>query len=234
MRKIRQRQPMLGGRKLRKKIMPALKRSGINIGRDRFFDILRKHTLLVKRRRRYVRTTQSHHRFRTYSNLIKELELTQANQVYVSDITYLSTLNGFCYLALITDAYSRKIVGYDISKSLSIEGSLKALKMALRKLKHPERLIHHSDRGVQYCSHAYINMLTENHIKISMTEQNHVYENALAERVNGILKTEFMLGETLGSFDIAKELVRESIEIYNKERPHMSIDYMTPQFKHTL
>jgi len=169
--------------------------------------------LLINKKKKYVRTTQSYHRFRTYKNLIKDLEMTQPNQVFVSDITYLDTLEGFCYLALITDAYSRKIVGYSVSQSLSIEFCLDALRQALKGVEAPDKLIHHSDRGIQYCSHAYVELLLKNKVNISMTEENHVYENALAERVNGILKQEFMLGETLTSFAIAKELVKESVKI---------------------
>lgn len=229
---IRKRQPMIGGRKLHKILNPQLREMGIYIGRDCLFDILRRHKLLIYPRKKYVRTTYSYHRFKTYKNLIKNLEIKRVNQVYVSDITYITLVEDFCYLALITDAYSRKIVGYDLSQSLSIDGSLRAVKMALKNVEHPERLIHHSDRGIQYCSHAYVDMLTNKEVKISMTEENHVYENAIAERVNGILKTEFLLGEKLASFEVAKELVKESIKIYNEERPHMSIDYLTPQLKH--
>ena len=231
-RKIRSRMPKIGGVKLYKLLKGFLKSHDIKIGRDRFFDVLRTHKLLVKRRKKYAKTTDSGHGFRTWRNKIKELELTRPDQVFVADITYISTLEGFCYLALITDAYSRKIVGYDLSQSLSIEGSLRALEMALKGVKHPEKLIHHSDRGVQYCSHAYVDKLKANDVTISMTELDHVYENALAERVNGILKTEFMLDETLSSFRVAKELVKETIQIYNEERPHMNIDYLTPQMKH--
>lgn len=229
---IRKRQPMLGGRKLLIMLKPIFKELNIEIGRDRFFNLLRKNNLLVQKRKNYVRTTQSYHRFKIYRNLIKSIKIERPNQVYVADITYLRTLEGFCYLALITDAFSRKIVGYNVSQSLNIEGSIRALKMALKGVKKPNKLIHHSDRGIQYCSHGYVNILKDKKVKISMTEENHVYENALAERVNGILKTEFMLGETLSSFEIAKELVRESIKIYNEERPHMSINYLTPQHKH--
>jgi len=223
---------MLGGRKLHKMLKQKLKDMGISIGRDCFFNLLRKNKLLVQRRKKYVRTTQSHHRFRIYTNLIKDIEINRTNQVYVSDITYIDTLEGFCYLALITDAYSRKIVGYDLSKSLTVDGSLRALKKALKDGKHPEKLIHHSDRSTQYCSKPYVDALKTNDVKISMTEENYVYENALAERINGILKTEFMLGEKLASFEVAKELVEESIKIYNEERPHMSINYLTPIQKH--
>ena len=135
-------------------------------------------------------------------------------------------------MALITDLDSRKIVGWDLSQSLSIEGCQRALRMALRGVKNPETLIHHSDRGIQYCSNGYIGILNKHEIKISMTEENHVYENAIAERVNGILKTEFLLGEKLQSFLVAKELVRQSINIYNKQRLHTSLNYQTPEYRY--
>jgi transposase InsO family protein len=168
------------------------------------------------------------HRFKKHKNRIRDLSITETNQVFVVDITYLDTFNGFCYLALVTDVYSRKIVGYDVSRSLAIEGSLRALKMALKSVREPEKLIHHSDRGIQYCSHAYVDYLLERNITISMTEENHVYENAIAERVNGILKIEFMLGEKLLSVELAQALVAEAIQIYNEERPHLKLGYETP------
>jgi transposase InsO family protein len=225
---IRKKQPMIGVRKLQKQINKKRKQTHISVGRDQLYDILRKHGLLIARKHNYVKTTQSYHRFRVYKNLIKELEITRADQVYVSDITYITTLDGFCYLSLITDLFSRKIVGYCLSQSLSIEGCLKALKMALKSAEHPEKLIHHSDRGIQYCSHAYVELLQDNQVKISMTEDKHVYENAVAERINGILKTEFLLGETLRSFTVAKQLVAEAVKIYNNERLHLSLNYETP------
>ena len=202
---------------------------GIHVGRDRLFETLREHQMLVQRRKRYTRTTDSRHPFRYYPNLIKDIRIERPGQVYVSDITYIHTLEGFQYLALITDYSSRKIMGYDLSNSLSIDGSLRALKMALRQTKEPSELIHHSDRGIQYCCKDYIKILQKNKIRISMTEQDHVYENALAERVNGILKDEFCLGETLQSKEIARALVKESVKIYNQNRPHMALGYRTPE-----
>ena len=231
--KIRERQPRIGGKKLYFILGNFRKEIGINQGRDRFFNMLRDKGLLVKKKKSYVKTTDSHHHFHTYKNLVKDIKLSRPNQVYVSDITYIRTIEGFCYLSLITDMYSRKIVGYALSKSLSIEGNLKALKMAIKGLKgNKENLIHHSDRGVQYCSKDYTDLLNKHDIQISMTEKDHVYENALAERVNGILKDEFMLGETMRSFKIAEKLVKQSIEIYNNERPHLSLNYEIPAKKH--
>lgn len=222
---IRKRQPMVGSRKLQK----MLKGKAVLIGRDRCFDILRENGLLVKPKRRYVITANSRHRFKIYKNLIKDMAVKQSRKIFVSDITYISTIEGFKYLSLITDKYSRKIVGYALSHSLSIEGSIEALRMALKDIKDSDQLIHHSDRGIQYCSKAYIGLLKRHKVQVSMTEENHVYENALAERVNGILKNELMLGETLISYKVAKVMVKEAINIYNKERLHMSLDYMTPE-----
>jgi transposase InsO family protein len=229
---IRHRQPRVGTRKLQRMLNEHLKDEGIEVGRDRLFELLRTRNLLIRRRRNGQRTTDSRHRFKKYGNLIRNLEITRPNQVYVSDITYLGTLEGFCYLALITDAYSRKIVGYDVSRSLSLEGSLRALQMALGALAGPRELIHHSDRGLQYCSHTYVQLLTKNSVQISMTEEQHVYENAQAERVNGILKNEFLLGETLKSFEVAQQLVKDAIHIYNEERLHLSLNYQTPAMRH--
>jgi transposase InsO family protein len=231
-RRIRQRQPRIGGRKLYKELKSFMISVGLWLGRDRFFDFLRDHGLLIERRRKYVYTTDSRHHFRTYRNLITDMEITAPNQVYVADITYIRTLQGFCYLSLLTDAYSRKIVGYNLSRSLSIEGSLAALKMALGQSADLTGLIHHSDRGVQYCSYEYTKLLKKNKMRISMTEQNHVYENALAERVNGILKEEFLLGETLQNYEVAQKMVKQAVHIYNYERPHLSINYQKPAQRH--
>lgn len=227
-RRIRKRQPRVGGKKLHR----MLQTQGLDLGRDKLFDILRENRLLVKPRKRYTKTTYSHHRFRKYKNLIRDFKLTRPNQIYVSDITYIDTLEGFCYLALITDKFSKKIVGWDLSDSLSIDGARRALKTALTKVEYTDGLIHHSDRGIQYCSHKYVEDLESRNIKISMTEDNHCYENAVAERVNGILKTEFMLGDRLKSIAIAKELTAEAVKIYNEERLHLSLDYQTPAMKH--
>ena len=229
-RKIRSRQPRTGGRKLHE----MLNTQNIRIGRDRLFDLLRENRLLIRPRKKYVRTTHSYHRFRKYPNKIKDLVVDRPNQVFVADITYLETIEGSCYLALVTDLFSRKIVGYDLSRSLAAEGAQRALKMALTNVAEPDKLIHHSDRGIQYCSYAYTDLLNDQDVQISMTEENHVYENAVAERVNGILKGEYMLDEKLRSFKIAKELVKETITIYNNERLHMSLNYQTPESQYRL
>jgi putative transposase len=223
--RIRKSQPRVGGRKLKRMLFSL----GILIGRDELFTILRKNNLLVRIRRNYRRTTSSSHRFRKYNNLIKDLQVSEPNQVFVSDITYLDTKDGFCYLALVTDLYSRKIVGWDVSESLSIEGCQRALRMALKEVKNPEKLIHHSDRGFQYCNPRYVQILETIGSRISMTEECHVYENAIAERVNGILKNEFLLGEKLQSFAHARAMTAQSVGIYNQQRLHTSIGYKTPQ-----
>lgn len=229
---IRRRQPKIGTRKLYFKLKPVLLEMGYKFGRDQLFNLLRRENLLIQRRRKYVKTTNSRHRFLKYGNLLKELEISRSNQVYVSDITYIRTIKGFGYLSLITDANSRKIVGYNLSRNLGIKGCMRALRMALCQVPKGIDLIHHSDRGIQYCSYDYTDLLKKHGVRISMTEQDHVYENALAERVNGILKEEFLLGETLASYEIAQSMVKESIQIYNQERPHLSLNYETPEQRH--
>ncbi len=212
-------------------INPRIEDKGIQVGRDRLFNILRGEQLLVKRKKRRAYTTQSNHRFRTYKNLIKDIKVTRRDQVYISDITYIDTMEGFSYLSFITDLYSRKIVGHRLSRDLTIEGNMASLRMAVKD-KNDKELIHHSDRGLQYCSKSYVKYLKEHGCRISMTEEDHVYENAVAERVNGILKEEFMLGDKLASHEVARKMVEEAIEIYNRERLHTSLDYMTPEQKY--
>lgn len=225
--------PRLGGRKLFFALSGQL--SGEQkIGRDKFFALLGKHGLLLRRRRRYVRTTDSDHPFRVYKNLLKERELSRFNECWVADITYLRTRKGFVYLFLLTDAYSRKIVGWSLNDSLGIEGGLVAMKMALKQRDKRLPLIHHSDRGIQYCSKGYVNLLRKNKICISMTEENHCYENALAERVNGILKQEFLLDATFNSKRTCLLSVKEAIQLYNEKRPHWSLNLKTPEEVHRM
>lgn len=230
---LRRHHPRLGGKKLYFLLKEEIVKSGIKMGRDMFFELLRKSELLVKRRRKYVSTTDSYHRFRVYNNLLKDRMLTKAHQAWVSDITYIRTSGGFVYLFLITDIYSRKIVGWDLSDSLKIDGAIRSLQMAIRQCPDTEALIHHSDRGIQYCSHDYVNLLKKAKIKISMTEENHCYENATAERVNGILKQEYGLDDTFSSERYAAKAVKEAICFYNTERPHWSLKLATPQQVHT-
>lgn len=230
----RRKMPRVGGKKLFKLLPLDFERLGIKLGRDKFFSLLRENSLLIHRTKRYTKTTNSSHRFKIHENLIKGIYPEVIDKVYVSDITYLSVGNSFCYLALITDLYSRKIIGYDISESLNLEGSIRALKMAIRGKKDLTGLIHHSDRGIQYCSKLYTELLTENSIRISMAEKGNPYENAVAERVNGILKEEFLLGENFKTKQQAYKSVKEAIDTYNNIRPHMSINYMTPNQKYAV
>lgn len=229
---IRRYQPRIGGKKLYKLLKGDLDNLEGSIGRDKFFDILRKRGLLVRRRKKYARTTESYHRFYKYKNKMKEKLLTGPNQAYVSDITYLRTRKGFVYLCLQTDAYSRLITGWDLSESLAIEGSIRALKMTMRQCRNPQGIIHHSDRGIQYCSKEYVKILKGCKMEISMTEDNHCYENALAERVNGILKEEFLLDEEFADKASAFKAVKQAIETYNTRRPHWSLNLSTPRQIH--
>lgn len=219
--------PRLGGKKTYHEIKMELRENGIKIGRDKFFDWLRTENLLVRPKKRYTKTTQSFNRYRMYQNKIKGLIVTMPDQVWVSDITYLRLQKGFCYLALVTDVYSRKIIGYHVSDTLEAKGALKALERACQQ-KTKQRTIHHSDRGFQYCSDKYTAKLKFYNIEISMGEVGNCYENALAERVNGILKSEFNLDATFLDSDHANKAVKQSIKTYNALRPHMAIGMQKP------
>jgi len=224
----------LGGRKLHHLISKCLPQE-LQIGRDAFFDLLRKWGCLVRKTRKYTRTTHSYHHYHKYKNLIIDFIPDAPGQLFVSDITYIEGPSEvFYYLSLITDAYSRKIVGWSISDSLSIKGPMEALGMALRQLPPHTNLIHHSDRGVQYCSHAYVNMLKEAPIQvnISMTENSDPRENAIAERVNGILKTEWINDMKFNSLQQAIADIQKIIDIYNTKRPHSSVEMLTPEQAH--
>ena len=220
--------PREGVRKLSRALDGEFARANLKVGRDTLFDILRKHNMLTHRKKYSSRTTNSLHRFHKYKNIIKDIEVTRPNQVWVSDITYIRTVKGFCYLALVTDMHSRKIVGYDISNSLELKGCERALNKALYQARDITGLIHHSDRGIQYCSNVYTQILKRNNIGISMTEENHCYENAIAERVNGILKDEFYLDQTFDSLQHAKRAAKNAINLYNEIRLHLSLDGRTP------
>ena len=220
--------PRLGGKKLYHLLVDDFKKLGFKLGRDGFFKILKEHDLLIKKRKNYTKTTNSFHRFRVYKNLIIGLEIVRPNQVFVSDITYIRVGNSFMYLSLITDLYSRMIVGWDLSESLDATGCLNALKMALKNVANPSALIHHSDRGVQYCSTDYTALLIANGVSISMAEQGNPYENAHAERVNGILKDEFHLDATFELPAFARKATTQAIGVYNNIRPHWSLKMMTP------
>ena len=226
-------QPQLGLRKLLHLIQPALADAGVKIGRDRFRDLLFRYELLIERKRNYCRTTNSWHGFGVYPNRLKDAELTGPNQAWVSDVTYIRTEKGFVYLALITDSFSRAIIGWDCSDSLEAVGAMRALEMALRGLpKGYPPPIHHSDRGSQYCCGDYIALLKRRRLSISMTEENHCYENAQAERVNGILKQEYGLGQTLHDPEEARRMSRQAIDLYNHRRPHLALDMAFPMTVH--
>jgi putative transposase len=235
---LRTLQKKIGTRKMYGMLLPFMMEHQLTIGRDAFFDLLRDNGLLVrKRRRRKPITTFSNHPFKKYQNLIKGLEPTAPNQLWVSDITYIHLHDEFAYLSLITDAYSRKIVGFCLHHNLSATGTIKALQMALNSIpkrnKHDTRLIHHSDRGLQYGCNDYVTLLKNNHISISMTQTGDPLENAIAERVNGILKDE-LLEEVHPNFESALNNVAIAISTYNHLRPHGSIEMLTPIQAHQL
>jgi len=230
--KSRRTLPREGTRKLMKSLKNDFQKNNLKIGRDQLFNILRKNKLLIRRKKYSSRTTNSYHRFYKYNNTIKNMNINRPNQVWAADITYIRTINGFCYLALITDMYSRKIVGHDISDSLELSGCVRALKKALYHNKDLKNLTHHSDRGIQYCSNIYTQILKRKKIDISMTEENHCYENALAERVNGILKDEFYLDQAFASVVQAKRATKNAIKLYNSKRLHLSLDFKTPNYVH--
>jgi len=227
--------PRIGTRKLYDMLTPMLQEHHIKTGRDKLFNLLEEYNMLVRRRKRKkVSTTDSSHPFRKYPNLVRELQVSGPNQLWVSDITYIRLIDDFCYLSLITDAYSRRIVGYCLYPTLQKEGPLVALGMALGSLplREAESLIHHSDRGRQYCCDAYINMLQQREATISMTEKGDPYENALAERVNRTLKEEFLLDNGFSSFELASAAVDKAVNTYNTLRPHDSCDRLTPDQAH--
>jgi hypothetical protein len=227
----RKRMKRLGGRKLLVLMCSFMQQNGIGMGRDVFFDLLRENGLLIRRRRRGPKTTNSRHWLKKYPNLIEGFIPIAPNQLWVSDITYIRLRNEFAYLSLITDAYSRKIVGFYLSENLSAKGCINSLKMALKSLPDKHRLIHHSDRGVQYCSTEYVALLEKKNIRISMTQSGNPKENAMAERVNGILKDE-LLEDVFPSLPVAREQVAIAISTYNFLRPHLSIDMLTPAEAH--
>ncbi len=225
-------QSRLGGRKLYGLIRAKLANRGIHLGRDRFFKWLKDNGLLVSPRAKKPRTTNSYHCLPVHTNKVKDMRLTHPNQAWASDITYLRTQQGFVYLSLITDMFSRKIVGYHVDDTLETQGCIKALDKAFKDLPQGSKPVHHSDRGSQYCSRVYIQKLQKRGLGISMTEVNHCYENALAERVNGILKQEYYLDFTFANKKRARRAVREAIDLYNNRRPHRSLNYQFPQSVH--
>lgn len=229
---VRKRHPRMGGRKLLQKLGPEMAQEGLSIGRDRFFDLLARHDLLVAPTRHQRRTTWAG--FWRCPNLLEGLAITHVQQVWVGDITYLETEAGFCYLFLLTDAYSRYVVGYDLSTSLAVEGAKRALEMAIDQATLPlTGLIHHTDHGSQYTSRVYRQRLEEVGILSSMGEVGNCYDNALAERMNGILKLEYGLNNVFIDSDHAQLATKEAVWLYNFERPHLALEYQIPVKMHT-
>lgn len=230
---IRKSIPSVGGRKLYHMLQERLSPE-LLVGRDTLFTLLRDHGLLLRRRKsKAPKTTNSWHHYHTYPDIYKGRMVDSPNKVWVADITYIRLSNGKnCFLSLLTDVYSHKIIGWYLSDTLSMEGPLMALKQALKELPANHTLIHHSDRGVQYCSHSYTNCLKAENISISMTENSDPRENAIAERVNGILKGEWLDRERMGTMEQARSRLKEIVDLYNDVRPHLSIEYLTPSQAH--
>jgi len=230
--RIRKQLPHMGTEKLHIALKNFFRDHQIKMGRDQLNEVLRSAHLLVNKYKRRARTTNSRHGFRKYRNLTASLKLSGPNSLWVSDITYVSVGMHFAYLSLVTDAYSHKIVGWHLGKTLEAKGPLAALKMAIEQRGDKQPLIHHSDRGIQYCCHAYTELLDENKIQISMTQNGDPYENAIAERVNGILKNEVCHTSGFTNFDRALKEITRAIRAYNKLRPHRSCDMLTPDEAH--
>lgn len=231
---VRRNNKQMGGKKLYSLLHRDIHRINASIGRDKFFDLLRQRGLLVYRRRKYAVTTQSYHRFHVYQNKLLDFRACKPHQVWVCDITYMRIERGFVYLFLLTDGYSRKIVGWDLNNSLGMEGALKALGMAIRQCPVTKGLIHHSDRGFQYCCNSYVDRLKSNGISISMAEAGNCYENAMAERVNGILKQEYGLDEIYPDEKQARQATKQGITAYNELRPHWSLALQIPANVHEI
>lgn len=231
----RKQQGRLGTRKLRVMLKTPLAEAGVHLGRDRFFEVLRQADLLLRPLPvEYPCTTNSSHCLPVCKNLIKDLEVSKPNQVWVGDLTYIRTGEDFVYLALLTDKKSRKIVGYHCGDTLEAVSCIRALDKALAELPEGARPIHHSDRGSQYCCHEYVKRLHQHGLNVSMTENNHCAENALAERVNGILKSEYGLGREFKSKAGARLAVEQAVHLYNNRRPHMALNYRVPADVHSL
>ncbi len=228
---IRKLQPRCGGRKLYIMLEPFFKQHNITVGRDKFFDLLKRSKLLVRKTKRNVYTTMSKHHYHRYANLVKGFSPMKAHELWVSDITYIPLKERFAYLFLITDAYSRKIVGFHVSDDMKVSSAVVALKKALAQKPAETIVIHHSDRGIQYCSTEYVNLLQQHHALISMTQSGDPLENALAERVNGILKTE-LISSYYNDIDTASIHISRCITIYNYRRRHSSLNWQIPADVH--
>jgi len=223
-----------GGIKLYKELKTEMNKQGIKLGRDKFYKLLKQYNLLVPKTKRYFITTNSKHQFYKYDNLVKDKAPTRPEQLWVSDITYIKTQRKHCYLALVTDAYSKKIMGYKLASHMKTSLCTDALAMAIKNRKYPnEKLIHHSDRGIQYCNPAYTEFAEQNNIALSMTQQYDPYENAVAERINRTLKYEYGLKRTVKNVTLAKKIISRAVHIYNNKRIHFSLKLNTPAFVHS-
>jgi len=221
--------PRIGTRKLYYLIKEDLRNQGLKVGRDKLFSLMRLYGLQINPRRRYTQTNMSKHWLRKWPNIIKDKDIVNQDQVWVSDITYIKTQEGNCYLNMITDAFSRRIMGYAIEENMETESMIVALRMAINQRQNPLMpTIHHSDRGLQYCSKEYVNAAVKNNIRLSMTENGDPYENALAERMNRTIKEEFGMDRKMKSKEQVKKLVEESIFLYNNKRPHLALNMKTP------
>jgi transposase InsO family protein len=230
---IRKKKPQTGTRKLLEELQPTLHENSIKMGRDALFDFLRYKGLLVRKTKRFHITTDSNHFYYTSPNLLKDMEITHAEQVFVNDITYIKTDAGHAYLALVTDAYSKKIMGWSFDDNMKVSMVKQALTMAHNNcIFNHDTIIHHSDRGKQYCCPDYTEFSGKKGFVMSTTQQSDPYENAIAERINGILKYEFGLRKTIATVEIARKMIKEAVAIYNNDRLHWSLDLKTPQRVH--
>ena len=225
--------PKTGTLKLYEYLHPKLMEQNIKMGRDALNDLLRKKGMLIKKTKRYFITTDSKHMFYKSPNLLKDLDIEHSEQVFVCDITYIKTDAGHAYLALVTDAYSRKIMGWSLEDNMKVSMVKNALEMAYKNcIFNHTNIIHHSDRGIQYCCPDYSQFAENKGFFLSTTQQYDPYENAIAERINGILKYEFGLKNTIKTLEIAQKMLSEAVKLYNNERMHLSLDFKKPQDIH--
>lgn len=230
---VRKLLPNLGTRKIYSLILPKLIEDKISFGRDKLFSLVKEKGLGIRPAKVFVNTTDSRHWMKKYPNLFKDKQISAPEDAFVSDITYIRTLDGFCYLTLITDAFSRKVMGFNVGDNLSADECVNALNMAVKNRIYPQKeALHHSDRGLQYCSGIYVSTAEKGIMKMSMTETSSPYDNALAERMNRIFKEEFGLNGIHKNISVVRKLVEEAVELYNNYRPHLSLNYKTPNYVH--
>jgi len=228
-REVRKEEPMTGCKKVHNCISAKMIEANVFVGRDRFIDILGEHGMHIKTKRKFETTTYSRHPYAVAPNLVKNRDISRPNEVYVADITYVRLSVGFAYLFLVTDLYSRKIVGYSLSRNLKHDGAIEALRRSLKGVSDPGGIIHHSDRGCQYCCHEFLDELRKHGMESSMTDENHCYQNAVAERVNGILKLEYFIDSTFKNYEAALAAIDSAVYIYNNKRTHWSLKLRTPE-----